>query len=328
MRVDETTASRWVVAQLEAAQAQVEEGEDFCTLAKACKNAAQLAGMRAAHLRDGVAVVRFLHWLQDHAPGAETEWTAALKLQEFRAPGEHYRSPSFRTISASGANGAHCHYTLEQETAAPLRENEIYLVDSGAQYLDGTTDITRVVILGQPTEEMRRRYTQVLKGHIAIATARFPRGTTGTQLNVLARQFLWQDGVDFDHGTGHGVGCFLSVHEGPHSITKRPSAVLAAGMVVSDEPGYYKTGAFGIRLENLLAVEEVKARPAGAERELLAFETLSLAPFDARLIDTSLLTTSEREWVDAYHARVRRELLPHLPPDAAAFLSAQTEPLS
>jgi Xaa-Pro aminopeptidase len=204
----------------------------------------------------------------------------------------------------------------------------VYLVDSGAQYIDGTTDITRVTVIGKPSDEMRRRYTQVLKGHIALSCARFPLGTTGSQLDPFARQFLWQDGVDFDHGTGHGVGCFLGVHEGPHNISKRPSKVaLLPGMVVSNEPGYYKLGAFGIRIENLVAVIVAEPQPPGAERQTLGFETLSVAPYERRLIDVALLSAAERIWVDAYHRRVREQLSPLLEADVAEHLAAATAPL-
>ena len=326
--MDETTGNCWILEQLEAAGAQVVLGEDPCTLAKACKNAAQLGGMRAAHVRDGVALLRFLHWFSESAPGAETEWTVAARLTEFRELDDMYRSPSFPTISATGPNSAHCHYIMEGDSFLSLHSNEIYLIDSGAQYLDGTTDITRTLIIGHATSEMRRRYTQVLKGHIAISTARFPQGTTGSQIDVLARQFLWRDGVDYDHGTGHGVGCYLSVHEGPHRISKRPSpTALLPGMVVSNEPGYYKAGHFGIRIENLLVVVKIEPPPEGAEHVLLCFETLSLAPYDRQLIEVSLLTADELAWVDTYHQRVRAELAPHVSGRVAAFLNRATDPL-
>jgi Xaa-Pro aminopeptidase len=328
VRVDQATGSAWIVQQLRAAAATVDVGADPCTLAKACKNATELEGIRAAHLRDGVAVVRLLKWIDDTAPGRETEWTVALRAAALRAEGERYRGPSFRTIAAVGPNAAHCHYSLEEARARPLEDGAILLVDSGGQYLDGTTDVTRTVIIGAPTPEMRRRYTQVLKGHLGLGAARFPEDTNGGQLDVLARQHLWWDGVDYDHGTGHGVGCFLSVHEGPHGIAKRPTAVgLRPGMVVSNEPGYYKAGAFGIRIENLVVVQALEPQPPGAERTTLGFETLTLAPYDRRLIEPALLTAAERAAVDDYHTRVRELLSPHLDAAVAAFLAVATAPL-
>ncbi|HEX2688126.1 MAG TPA: aminopeptidase P family protein [Kofleriaceae bacterium] len=328
VRVDQTTGSEWIVQKLRAAKATVDLGADPCTLAKACKNPVELAGIRAAHLRDGVAMVRLLQWIEETAPGHETEWTVALRAAALRAEGEHYRGPSFHTIAAVGHSAAHCHYSLREDQARSLEDGAILLVDSGGQYLDGTTDVTRTVILGAPTPEMRRRYTQVLKGHLSLGAARFPADTTGSQLDVLARQHLWSDGVDYDHGTGHGVGCFLSVHEGPHGIAKRPNAIgLRPGMVVSNEPGYYKAGAFGIRIENLIVVKAVEPQPEGAECTTLEFETLTLAPYDRRLIETALLTSTERAAVDGYHARVCAMLSPHLDAGGAAFLAAATAPL-
>ena len=328
VRVDKATGSIDIIERLRSAGANVEVGDDPCTLPKACKTEAELAGMRAAHVRDGVALVRFMSWFVENAPGSETEWSLAKRLDALRAEGEHFHSLSFPTISAAGPSSALPHYRVEEDRSRALQNDEIYLVDSGAQYLDGTTDVTRTLIVGAPTREMIRRYTQVLKGHISIATARFPQGTTGAQIDALARQYLWQDGVDYDHGTGHGVGCFLSVHEGPQNISKRPvAAPLLPGMVLSDEPGYYKTGAFGIRIENLVAVTVLDPQPEGAECTTLGFETITLAPYDHRLIDVSLLTPSERDWVDAYHARVRKTLTPHLDQQDAAFLEKATAPL-
>jgi Xaa-Pro aminopeptidase len=328
VRVDQASATEWIVERLRGVGAKVDIGADPCTLAKSQKTAAELAGIRAAHVRDGVALVRFFKWFEDTAPGNLNEWTAGEKLAELRAGGKHYRGPSFSTISAFGPSSALPHYRATRESARPLESGNVYLVDSGGQYVDGTTDITRVTVIGKPSEEMRRRYTQVLQGHIALSCARFPVGTTGSQLDPFARQFLWQAGVDFDHGTGHGVGCFLGVHEGPHSISKRPSKVeLKPGMVVSNEPGYYKPGAFGIRIENLVVVVVVDPQPPGAERTTLGFETLSVAPYERRLIDVSLLSVAERAWVDAYHRRVREQLSPLLEPAVAEYLAATTAPL-
>jgi Xaa-Pro aminopeptidase len=328
VRVDRTSASEWLIKELEARGARVELGADPCMLAKACKNAAELAAIRAAHIRDGAAVLRFLAWFNDNAPGGYDEWTVAEKLAEFRAGGANYRGPSFHTISAFGPSAALPHYRASQESALPLGTDNLYLVDSGGQYIDGTTDITRVTVIGTPTAEMRRRYTQVLKGHIALGRAQFPAGTTGSQLDPFARQFLWQDGVDFDHGTGHGVGCYLSVHEGPHNISKRPSEVaLRPGMIVSNEPGYYKPGAYGIRIENLVAVIELDPQPEGAERRTFGFSTLTVVPYERRLIEVALLSPEERAYVDDYHARVREVLAPLVDAPAARYLRAATEPL-
>ncbi|MEO8181864.1 MAG: aminopeptidase P family protein [Deltaproteobacteria bacterium] len=330
VRVDRMSASEWLVGELSTAGAQVELGADPCTLAKACKTSAELAAIRAAHVRDGAAMVRFLSWFQREAPGGHDEWTVAQKLAELRAQGERYRGPSFHTISAFGPSSALPHYRASQASARTLAAGNLYLVDSGGQYLDGTTDITRVTVIGEASSEHRRRYTQVLKGHIALSRAQFPAGTTGSQLDPFARQFLWHDGVDFDHGTGHGVGCYLSVHEGPHSISKRPSDVaLRPGMIVSNEPGYYKPGHFGIRIENLISVIELAPQPAGAERSTLGFETLTLCPYERRLIDGALLTAEERAFVDEYHARVRSVLGPLLTDDASVteFVLRATAPL-
>jgi len=329
VRLDRGSASEWLIKELDARGARVDLGADPCTLAKACKNATELAAVRAAHVRDGAAVLRFLAWFNDNAPGGHDEWSVAEKLAEFRAGGENYRGPSFHTISAFGPSAALPHYRASKESPLPLGMDNLYLVDSGGQYLDGTTDITRVTVIGAPTAEMRRRYTQVLKGHVALARAQFPAGTTGSQLDPFARQFLWHDGVDFDHGTGHGVGCYLSVHEGPHNISKRPSDVpLRPGMIVSNEPGYYQPGAFGIRIENLVAVVELDPQPEGAERVTLGFSTLTLVPYERRLIEVARLSPEERAFVDDYHARVREVLAPLVDGSAAHFLRAATEPLS
>lgn len=333
VRVDRSTASEWLIEKLESLGALVDVGADPCTLAKACKTGQELAAIRAAHVRDGVAVTRFLAWFSRHASASDElqrhdEVSVARELERLRREGEHYRGPSFDTISAFGPSSALPHYRASADSALPLDPGDIYLVDSGGQYLDGTTDVTRVTVTGEPTPEMRRRYTQVLQGHIALARARFPAGTTGSQLDAFARQFLWRDGVDFDHGTGHGVGCYLSVHEGPQNISKRPSKVaLRPGMIVSNEPGYYKPGAFGIRIENLIAVTELDPQPPGAERTTLGFETLTLVPYERRLIDVTLLTPDERAWVDGYHARVRSELEPLLEGEAREYLCAVTAPL-
>jgi len=309
----------------------VERGPDLCILPKACKNDTEIAGMRAAHLRDGAAVAKFLAWLAAEAPrGGISELDASDRLYAFRKENDLIRDLSFDTISGSGPNGAIVHYKATPASNRRLRAGDVYLVDSGAQYLDGTTDITRTVAIGPkaPPREARTRFTLVLKGHIALARARFPKGTTGSQLDPLARQFLWAEGLDFDHGTGHGVGSYLSVHEGPQRISKAPSTVaLEPGMVISNEPGYYKTGAYGIRIENLVLVTAAKP-PPGAERDVLAFETLTLAPIDRDLIEATLLDTAERTWLDAYHARVRKALSPLVDAKTRAWLKRATAPLA
>ncbi|MBL4748393.1 MAG: aminopeptidase P family protein [Magnetovibrio sp.] len=327
VRIDRATGSVFICEVLRAAGAKVDVGADPCTADKAHKNDVEIQGIKNAHVRDGVALVRFFNWFKRHVPGDETEWTVSEKLGQFRACGTHYKSPSFQTISAVGKNGAIVHYGLKQDQASPLTADELYLVDSGGQYLDGTTDVTRVLAIGTPTAEMIRRYTQVLKGHIAVSSARFPVGTTGAQLDPLARQFLWADGVDYDHGTGHGVGSYLSVHEGPQSISKRSTAVsLDPGMVLSIEPGYYKAGAFGIRIENLVVVQNLIPPPKSAEREMLCFEPLTLAPFERRLIDTALLSDAEKQWINDYYRKICHTLTPHLEAEDADFLVQETQP--
>ena len=324
--IDEAATPVWMVDRLKEGGAQVIRGSDPCALPKACKNEVELTGIHAAHRRDGAALTRFLAWLAAAPPGSVTELDAVARLAAMRAGGEHFRGPSFDTISGAGANGAIVHYRVTAETTRTLEPGTLYLVDSGGQYLDGTTDVTRTVAIGMPEPEHRDRFTRVLRGHIALATTRFPRGTTGAQLDTLARQFLWQAGLDYDHGTGHGVGHYLNVHEGPQRISRLGSgASLAPGMVVSNEPGYYKTGAYGIRIENLVAVTEAGEADSG----FLGFETLTLAPIDRALIEPAMLTANERAWLDAYHARVMETLAPLLDDDSAtlAWLRTATAPL-
>lgn len=327
--VDQTTAGAAVLDRLEKAGAKPVKGEDPCALPRAMKNPVELDGARAAHRRDGVALARFMAWLAREAPsGKLDELTASDKLEAFRREGEHFRDLSFDTISGAGPNGAIVHYRSSEATNRKLEPGSLYLLDSGAQYLDGTTDVTRTVAIGTPTQEMRDRFTRVLKGHISVATARFPRGTSGSQLDPLARHALWQVGLDFDHGTGHGVGSYLSVHEGPHRISKVPNNVaLQPGMIVSNEPGYYKTGAFGIRIENLVVVAELP-RPTGGERDMLGFETLTLCPIDRSLVDIGLLTRDEIAWLDAYHQRVRETIGPLVDGGTKAWLEEATRPLA
>ena len=325
--IDAAATPVWIVDRLTDGGAKVVRGADPCALPKACKNAIELDGIRAAHRRDGAALTRFLAWLAAAPPGSITELDAVGRLAAMRAGGEHYRGPSFDTISGAGPNGAIVHYRVTAASNRTLEPGTLYLVDSGGQYLDGTTDVTRTVAIGPPEPEHRDRFTRVLRGHIALATARFPRGTSGAQLDTLARQFLWQAGLDYDHGTGHGVGHYLNVHEGPQRISRMGSgAALAPGMVVSNEPGYYKTGAYGIRIENLVAVMEAD----DANGAFLGFETLTLAPINRALIDPAMLTADERAWLDAYHARVVETLAPLLADDAAAldWLHAATAPLT
>jgi Xaa-Pro aminopeptidase len=329
--VDQPTVNQWTIERLQAGGAMPVPGRDVCALAKATKNAAELAGIRAAHVRDAVALVRYLAWFDATAPGGFDEWTAAQQLDTLRAEGETFRGLSFRTISAAGPNSAQPHYSVTPEIARPLKQGEIYLVDSGAQYIDGTTDVTRTTVMGDASPEMKRRYTQVLKGHLCLGAARFPAGTTGSQLDPLARQFLWHEGVDYDHGTGHGVGAFLAVHEGPQNIGKQFNPVpLQPGMVLSNEPGFYKDGAFGIRIENLVTVKSAEPQPEGALQPTLCFETLTLVPYERKLIDVSLLSDREQQLVDAYHQRVRAEIGPLLSSaePAQGWLQAATEPLN
>ena len=325
---DPQSAPAWVFDRLEAAGAVVRRGDDPCLLPKACKNPVELAGARAAHVRDGTAMARFLRWLAQTAPGGGVdEIAAAAKLEDFRRQNQLIQDLSFTTISGAGPNGAIVHYRVTPASNRCLEPGQLYLIDSGAQYLDGTTDITRTVAIGAPTAEMRDRFTRVLKGHIAIATARFPAGTSGQQLDVLARRPLWDAGLDYDHGTGHGVGSYLGVHEGPQRIAKAGSAVaLKPGMIVSNEPGYYKPGAYGIRIENLVVVTALPDL-AGAEKPMLGFETLTRAPIDLALVEPSLMTSAEIAWLDTYHAEVRQVLTPLVDSDTAAWLAEATRPL-
>ncbi|MEO1554623.1 MAG: aminopeptidase P family protein, partial [Pseudomonadota bacterium] len=307
--LDPALASAWFFQKLDDAGATIVRGQDPVLLPKACKNKTELAGTSAAHRRDGAAVTRFLHWLDTEAQsGAFTEIDAALKLLDFRLVDTQMKDMSFETISGAGPNGALPHYRVSTASNRPLERGSLYLVDSGGQYPDGTTDITRTVPIGTPSADMRRHYTLVLKGHIAMDRVRFPAGTTGTHLDVLARHALWMAGLDYDHGTGHGVGVYLGVHEGPQRIAKAWNATpLMPGMIVSNEPGFYREGAYGIRIENLQYV--TPAEPIdGGDREMLGFECITFAPLARRLIDIDLLTSDERNWVDDYHQRVLIEI--------------------
>jgi Xaa-Pro aminopeptidase len=328
VRLDHERVPGWVLARLKKSGAAIARGPDPCQLPKARKTRAEMEGMRRAHVRDGAALTRFLAWLAKEAPkGRLTEMAAAEKLEGLRRANLHFRGLSFPTISAAGSHGAIVHYRVTPKTNRKLVRGSLYLVDSGGQYLDATTDVTRTVAIGRPSAEMRDRFTRVLKGHIAVATATFPSGTTGSQLDALARRSLWDAGLDYDHGTGHGVGSYLCVHEGPQRISKVPSTVaLQESMVVSNEPGYYKAGAYGIRIENLVAVTRAKGKARGG-RDMLGFETLTLAPIDLALVDPSLLNDDEIAWLDAYHARVRKTLAPKVHAAERAWLRAATRPI-
>lgn len=322
---DAATAPARLTQTLEEAGGTVVVGTDPIALMKARKNAAELRGTRAAHLRDGAAVTCFLHWFAEHAkPGKLTEIQAAQALEHFRHETKKLKDLSFPSISAAGPNAAIPHYRVTAESNRTI-ERGIYLIDSGAQYEDGTTDITRTLAVGRPTPEMRDRFTRVLKGHIAIARAVFPEGTSGAQIDALARLPLWHAGLDFDHGTGHGVGAYLSVHEGPQRIAKTGHVALEPGMILSNEPGFYKAGAFGIRIENLVVVEPRAID--GGDRPMLGFETITFAPIDRALIDVRLLDKDERAWIDAYHASVRKMVGPLVPANTRRWLNGVTKKL-
>jgi len=317
---------------LEGAGAKVIQKRDPAVLAKAIKNDAEVAGHRAAQARDGAAMVRFLHWLSIEAPkGGLDELKAAARLEQFRRDGGDLRDLSFDTISAAGPHAAIPHYRVEEASNLPIELDSLFLIDSGGQYPDGTTDITRTVAVGTPTDEMRDRFTRVLKGHIALACAVFPDGTRGSQLDSFARQYLWQAGLDYAHGTGHGIGSFLSVHEGPQRISAAnyPGSgwdePLRAGMFLSNEPGYYKAGDYGIRIENLVMVE--RRDIAGGEKAILGFETLTFAPIDRTLIVSDMLSPSEREWLDDYHSEVLKVVGPQLDGEVREWLESQCRPL-
>jgi Xaa-Pro aminopeptidase len=326
---DAQGANAWTQLSLEQGGATLVAGEDPVLIPKACKNAVELAGSRRALIRDAVAEIRFLAWLDAEVAAGRLHDEASLAdtLFSLREQGEHFHEGSFDTISAAGANAAMCHYNHLNTVPAALEMDTVYLLDSGGQYTDGTTDITRTVAIGDPGAEIRRLFTLVLKGHIALDQARFPPGTTGTQLDALARQFLWRAGFDYDHGTGHGVGVFLSVHEGPQRISKHYNAVaLRPGMIVSNEPGYYRDGAFGMRCENLVVVRE--AQQVEGDTPMLEFEALTLVPFDTRLLDVSLMSTAELDWLNAYHQRVASTIGPLLQGSDKDWLAHATSAVS
>jgi Xaa-Pro aminopeptidase len=320
VRVDAGGSPVWFAQRLRAAGAEIVPGMDPCSLPKACKNAVEQQGARNAHARDAVAVCRFLHWLDGQA-GRQTEMSVAAQLLAFRGEVADFRGESFPAISGSGPNGAIIHYRVTKATDRRIGTDEVYLIDSGAQFIDGTTDITRTIWTGPGTapDTVRDHFTRVMKGHIAIATLAFPQGVAGAHLDGFARAALWRAGLDYDHGTGHGVGSYLSVHEGPVSLSRAARPIpLAEGMILSNEPGFYAPGQYGIRLENLLLVQQ--AAFPDAAKPFLRFDTLTLAPFDRNLLDTAMLTEAERDWLDAYHARVLETVAPQLGAEERAWL--------
>jgi len=327
VQIDPTSAPEAVRAVLAAVDnIEIVEDGDPCVLPKACKTTSEIAATREAHLRDGAAMVEFLAWFAERAPsGAVTEIDAAKSLEGFRRATNALHDISFDTISGSGPNGAIVHYRVTEGTNRTIQSGDLYLVDSGGQYIDGTTDITRTVVVGRPTDEHRACFTRVLQGMIAISCARFPRGLSGRDLDALARAPLWRAGLDYDHGTGHGVGVFLSVHEGPQRISRISEVPLQPGMILSNEPGYYREGAFGVRIENLIVVREAPA--LGDGRDQLDFETLTYTPIDLALVDADMLSKSERDWLNKYHRDVKEKLEPRLSDDAKDWLNTATRPI-
>ncbi len=326
VRIDSATGSVALIRRVESAGGKVDVGADPISLMKAVKNKAEIAGSRTAHHRDGIAVARFLAWLDREAPkGRLTEIDAVEALEAFRIETGALKNISFPSISGAGPNAALPHYRVTSSSNRPIELNQIFLIDSGAQYEDGTTDITRTIVVGEPNAEMRDRFTRVLQGHIAIARAVFPKGTTGAQIDSFARKPLWEAGLDFDHGTGHGIGSYLSVHEGPQRIAKTGTTPLEIGMMLSNEPGYYKPGAYGIRIENLILVES-RTIPGG-DREMLGFETLTFSPIDLRLVEPSIMTVDEIAWLNEYHAQVRERLAAELDAETRPWLEQATRPI-
>ena len=326
--IDPGVSSAWYFDRLEAAAATVVRGTDPCTLPRATKNAVEIEGARQAHIRDGAALARFLHWVETVAQTTlPDEREIAQALESFREETGALKDLSFDTIAGAGPNGALPHYKPVERTIRRIEKGSLLLVDGGGQYLDGTTDVTRTMAIGEPSSDQRRMFTLVLKGHIAMAVVRFPAGTTGHQLDALARLPLWMQGFDYDHGTGHGVGSYLGVHEGPQRIAKAVNTqALLPGMILSKEPGYYREGHWGIRIETLQVVTPAEPIPGG-ERPMHGFEQLTLAPLDRRLIDVNLLTADERAYVDAYHAEVLAKVGPLLDGEVGDWLEAQCAPL-
>lgn len=326
--IDPKSCPAIVGTTLQDAGVTIVKGRDPCILPKASKNAVEIAGAKTAHARDAVAMVRFLAWLDTEAPkGGLTEIDVVKALEGFRMQTNALRDISFETICGAGPNGAIVHYRVSEQTNRPVKQGELLLVDSGGQYMDGTTDITRTIAIGTPDDTHRACYTRVLQGMIAISRIRFPQGVGGQHLDSLARAPLWLAGQDYDHGTGHGVGSYLSVHEGPQSISRRSDVALAKGMILSNEPGYYREGEFGIRIENLIVVIDAPPLTGGDDRAMLCFETLTFVPFDRRLIDTDLLSKAERGWIDAYHAATLALLSPRLDQATCDWLTKACAPL-
>jgi Xaa-Pro aminopeptidase len=318
--VDPQRTSLWLHQQMDSTQVHQAEGPEI--LFKALKNKVEQEGMRKAHQRDGVALCKFFAWLEKHLSSQTlTEASAAEKLLAFRQEHPYFKGPSFETISGYQHHGAIVHYRVSPESDIPLKAEGLFLLDSGGQYLDGTTDVTRTIALGSPTPQQKEHFTRVLKGHIALDTICFPQGTCGVQLDILARKALWDVGLNYGHGTGHGVGCFLNVHEGPQGISTKSYVPLQAGMVVSNEPGFYLNGAYGIRIENLVIVQ-----PAPFEK-FLRFEALTLCPLDKKLIETSLLTPQEIQWVNRYHSHVYKKIAPDLQEAEKQWLAQATSPV-
>ncbi|MGG5817517.1 aminopeptidase P family protein [Falsiroseomonas sp. HW251] len=329
VRLDPDVTPAWFARRLREAGATVVPGEDPCRMPRACKNAVEQQGARAAHARDAVALARFLSWFAAVPRDGLTEMGAAARLLALRGAGQHFVAESFPAIAGAGEHGAIVHYRATAATDRAINPDEVFLLDSGAQYRDGTTDVTRTLWTGpgEAPREIRERYTRVLQGHLALAATRFPEGVAGPHLDAIARRPLWLAGLDYDHGTGHGIGSFLSVHEGPAGISRAAKPVaLKPGMILSDEPGFYEPGAYGIRIENLLLVQQAAMQP-GQTRPFLEFEVLTLAPYDRALIEVALLTPAERAQVDAYHARVLAEVGPALDGPARAWLAAACAPL-
>ncbi|WP_298356588.1 aminopeptidase P family protein [uncultured Litoreibacter sp.] len=323
VRVGAGSAPLAVSQILQQAEVEIAYAMDPCILRKACKNETEISGTKQAHIRDAQAMVRFLAWLDAQTPGTFTEIDVATSLEGFRAQTNALRDVSFETISGAGPNGAIVHYRVTDDTNRTVEDGDLMLVDSGGQYVDGTTDITRTIPIGQPTEEQKKCFTLVLQGMIAISQARFPRGVAGRDLDALARAPLWRHGLDYDHGTGHGVGTYLSVHEGPQRLSRMSEVPLKEGMILSNEPGYYREGAFGIRIENLIVVQQ--AAKLGDNRDQLSFETITWVPIDRRLIATDMLAPHERDWINAYHAEIANKI--SVEGAAKDWLEAATAPL-
>jgi len=328
VRLDPATAPLAIGTILSEAGVEISQGDDPCLLPKACKNPVEIAGMQQAHLRDGAAMAEFLAWLDDTAPkGGLSEIDVVRKLEGYRRATNALQEISFETICGAGPNGAIVHYRVSEDSNRAIAPGELLLVDSGGQYLDGTTDITRTIAIGQPSDEHRRCFTRVLQGMIAISRLRFAKGRAGQHIEAIARIPLWMAGQDFDHGTGHGVGAFLSVHEGPQGLSRINSVPLEPGMILSNEPGYYRQGAFGIRIENLIVVRAAEPIKGADAREMLTFETLTFTPIDRSLVDVTMLSAHERDWLNDYHREVAEKIGPRLSPKALDWLTRATAPL-